>query len=620
MGYNLPSQSQCRTGAKLVATATRNEPIQFRNQPFFIHKFIENCPSMTVIRELLKNAEDAALGVSPAGTVKWFTESVGDVPKLGLFNEGPGMSGEDLSRLMDLASTGKQLGIDQNFGQGAKVSGLKVSPFGMVYRSCHLGRVSQITLAAEHQAGFDHPVYVKRRTYIDGTWEEVIDVTDDFSGRRDRPLDVDWTEVVILGKSADHDTVHKLIPGMASTNWLMQLINTRFYRFGPGITVRGAFATTGSREPRAASGLEDLTMSFAKSGKGGARMEDVPAVHPAFGPITIRYCKLQGEYNRDKLGHSRARTMDAYGVGSRGDHICLVWRNECYDIHTSWVRIAGPFGLTFGSANVVVQILLPDDCPIKNNDYRDQVIDRDGDNQPVRVEVFAELVRISRPEWLVEYVEQQALSQTNNKGVMERLKAFLEELKAAADERSSVDPANNGHEGSEQKRRYGTPNPNPKPREDSATPTPQRPPASGKKLPSRSIGIPVVDFTDDPAILEEMNGKAAVYRKEENTVLLNPAYFRYVEGLESCYQDVGADADVRALAKRHFDEEYCVRAGQFVIQAWLNRGRPEFTDKDFDDALSIGSLTTNLTSPESMEKARHKIRQKLQSTKMENIL
>src|SRR5262249_9630713 len=108
--------------------------------------------------------------------------------------------------------------------------------------------------------------------------------------------------------------------------------------------------------------------------------------------------------------------------------------------HTSWSRVSGAFGVTFGSSNVAVQFLLPDTAPVKNNTYRDALIGREGDHQPVRVEEFAELVEQNRPQWLKEYVEREARKNTNHTGVMERLKAFLQDIKAAPDRRAEVAP------------------------------------------------------------------------------------------------------------------------------------------------------------------------------------
>src|SRR5439155_4431812 len=122
-------------------------------------------------------------------------------------------------------------------------------------------------------------------------------------------------------------------------------------------------------------------------------------------------------------------------------HIGLVSKNECYDLHVSWSRISGAFGVTFGSSNVAVQVLLPAAAPVKNNTYRDAIIDKAGDHRPVRVEEFAELVRCNRPQWLIDYIEAEARKNCNQSGVMKRLKAFLDELKASADNRPAVQPS-----------------------------------------------------------------------------------------------------------------------------------------------------------------------------------
>jgi hypothetical protein len=271
-----------------------NERLQYRNQDFAIYHLISDCPPQTVIRELVKNAEENAALLSPPGRIEWFVENVNGVPKLGLYNEGPGMNSEELSLLMDLASTGKKLGIDNNFGQGGKISALKVSPHGVVYRSCTGGRIHQIMLAAEQPDEAPFPTFVKRRLAT-------------YANAEGRPLDWDWTEVVLLGQHPLHDTVNDLLPEMKSKNWLMRLLNSRFFRFSPGVIVRSSNVTTGCQENRNAYGLEQLTLNHSD------RWEDVSANHPNFGPVTIRYSKLQGQSGEDRAGYNRGRTMEAYG-------------------------------------------------------------------------------------------------------------------------------------------------------------------------------------------------------------------------------------------------------------------------------------------------------------------
>jgi hypothetical protein len=596
-----------------MTETVRNETIRYRNEAFAIHHLIADCPSFTIVRELIKNAEENATTIQPPGRIEWFSEEIGGVPKLGLFNEGPGMSGDDLARLMDLASTGKTLGLDSNYGQGGKISALKVSPRGVIYRSCQGGRVCQIILAAEQRAGFDFPYYVKKRQFVRDeqgeSWEMVVDVTGAYAGRADRPLTCDWTEVVLLGRDESHDTVHELIPGLKAKSWLMRLVNPRFFRFAEGVVVRHANLTTGQPENRHAYGLEELTANHSD------HSENVAAGHPRFGPVVVRYCKLRGSYGADD-GRSRAKTMEAYGVGTRGDHVCLVWRNECYDLKHGWGHISGAFGITFGSSNVAIQILLPDDAPVKNNTYRDAIIDRDGDHQPVDVEEFAELVRSNRPQWLIDYVEQESRKNSNHAAVMDRLRAFLNELRAAGEQRAIVEPGGDD-QGELRPRPGGEENGSGRDgdRGQNANANLYRS-TLGRRLPSRRPGIPTVSFTEDPAHLEDMRGRAAMYRREDNAVLLNPHHFKYVDDLERICADAGLDEERRALAKQYFDEEYCFNAGKFVLLSWLFKGKADWADSEWVEALSMGALTVHLAAPASLNEARRRFRQRLNLRKV----
>jgi hypothetical protein len=576
-------------------TQLHHEPIIYQNSDFAIHRLIEDCPAHTVIRELLKNAEEAVIKLTPPGRIEWFAEEVNGVRKLGLFNEGPGMSGDDLSRLMDMASTDKRLGTDDNFGQGAKVSALRVSPSGVVYRSCRGGVVHQIVLFAVQEPGVNHPVYRKQRILVerDDRYDHVIEVTHLYEGRGDRPLDRDWTEVVLLGRQADQDTVASLLPDTGRTNWLIREINQRFYRFPEGIVIRNADASSGQKNPRNAQGLEQVTLNWSRGDDG--QDEDVQATHPTYGSVTIRYCKLRGIVG-EPSGNSRARTMEAYGVGTRGDHICLVWRNECYEVKTGWSRISGPFGVTYGSANVVIQILLPDHAPVRNNTYRDRLLRRDDAHQ-VALEEFADLVFHSRPRWLIEYVEEQHSRNSSGGDVMAQLQQYLRDIMVGGDTRSVVQPGGNdqgerrgggsgGGGGGEQ------------------TETTNHTPARGRRTDQASSGIPRVEFTRDPGHLADMCGRAAVYRRHENLVLLNPEHFRYLQLLEAMYEVAGPDAERRQLAREIFDVQYQVQAGRFVIQAWIFRGRAEWDDTQFAEALSMGSLTVMLASPQTLSEAQ----------------
>src|SRR5262249_29372552 len=195
----------------------------------------------------------------------------------------------------------------------------------------------------------------------------------------------------------------------------------------------------------------------------------------------------------------------------------------------------------------------------------------------------------------IDYVEAEARKNVSVTGVNDRLKAFLDQLKAAAENRDTVEPG--GQVQGEMPRR-------PRPAAEASDPTagqrqadpnsPWHRPAQGRRLPSQRPGIPQVSFAEDPAKLEEMRGKAAMYQREKNAILLNPYHFKYREDIEKLYADAGPEADRRALAKQLFDEEYSFNAGKFVILAWLFKGKADWVDREWEDALSKGALKIHL--------------------------
>ena len=237
----------------------------------------------------------------------------------------------------------------------------------------------------------------------------------------------------------------------------------------------------------------------------------------------------------------------------------------------------------------------------------------------MRVEDFAELVLQHRPQWLKEYVEQEARKNSNHTGVMQRLKSFLENLKAAPDRRAEVAPGGNEQGELPQRPPGQGKGDGPGGHQPHDPTSPLHRPALGRRLPSQRCGIPSVSFANDPAILEEMRDRAAMYRREENTVLLNPHHSKYVEDLERIYSDAGADAERQALAKRFFDEEYCFTAGKVIIVAWLFKGKAGWDDRQWEESLSMGALTLRLADPDALDEARRRFRQRLNSRKIATL-
>ena len=107
-----------------------SEPLNIHNRSFLIKRLIEQAPRTTMIREIFKNAEEnAALTPGGKGIVRIYPSIIDGVRKLSFWNTGIGMDENELRTATELsASINKSMGLDGNFGIGAKVSGLAVSP------------------------------------------------------------------------------------------------------------------------------------------------------------------------------------------------------------------------------------------------------------------------------------------------------------------------------------------------------------------------------------------------------------------------------------------------------------------------------------------------------------
>jgi hypothetical protein len=308
--------------------------------------------------------------------------------------------------------------------------------------------------------------------------------------------------------------------------------------------------------------------------------------------------------------------MDAYGISTGGDHVSLVWKDECYDYRPGWSRIAGAMGVFYGAADIAIHVVLSSGAPVKNNTYRDSLIDRDGDHQQIKVDDFAEIVRVNRPQWLLDYIEGLANAGDKSDGVMERLKKFLAEMAVYAGNKPRLENEN-GNDLGEITRKPGAGASGSKAGRSGAATDPSTRTVFGKRLATNVAGIPTPRFTNDPSHLEQMRGRAAMYVKEDNSILINPTHFRYVAFLEKIQEEAGPDPEWQGLAKSILDEEYKFQVGKYVISAWLYKDLPDWEPIEWEKALDTGSLTVHLTPPDCLVAARQKFRMKVGSAKKE---
>ncbi len=386
------------------------------DEGFLVASMIERCPKIMMLRELVRNAVEAA-ATAPDGQrlVRLSAVPVDGVQKLAIWNSGRGMDADELFRMCDIASSiRKEHRLDQNFGMGAKVASLPSNRQGLRYRSCHGGRVHEVLL------GCRDGVYGRLCQHGPDGWAEVVDVTEVAeAGGRDTASD--WTEVVLFGNAADQDTMrdpYAGAPAMA-VHWLAEELSYRFFRID-GVELlleqQGRrFEPLAERIPRHYSRHASVTL-----------------------PDGVRLHYVYDAPLADGAGGSAAGRGALHPLhGACG----LVYKDELYDVHRwhDWLHVAPVFGIPFGARSITVLIELPEGFGVVPDGYR-QFLRHAGDRQEeVSCRHFAPMVHENRPDWLRTLIDEQAPSARVSARIYDELDRLLRDLKVPRRRRAVPD-------------------------------------------------------------------------------------------------------------------------------------------------------------------------------------
>lgn len=391
-------------------------PIKIDDTDFLVATTIERCPKSMMIRELAKNAIEAAAQASDGHRQVIFrVVDFDDVPKLAIWNTGPGMGPHELYRMCDLAaSIGKEKGLDANFGMGAKVASLPSNRFGMIYRSCKGGVVNEVILC-QREGRYGR----LRRQTEDGGHVEIIDVTQ-LASDEGYDLNEDWTEVRLLGNRIDQETTRDPYDGdpRVDGQWLATYLYHRFYRLPAGVKI-------------------SMQTGTHKLGQGTRMFEPLPrrAAAGAFGetatveaPNGIKIHYFYDPPYEKSPGHNRSISGS---IQSALSLVAVVYKDELYDLKTgrAWAINAPLFGIPFGSKHISVHIELPDDASVLPEAYRQFLRYRTGEQDPVQAVHFGDLVAQHRPGWLIDIIRSLAPDSPSSDDIRDELQKLLDDLR-----------------------------------------------------------------------------------------------------------------------------------------------------------------------------------------------
>lgn len=602
----------------------KSEPLTIDDKRFLINRLIKQAPTGTLIREFFKNADENA-GLAPENDrkIQIYPVMIEGIRKVAFWNTGVGMDDAELRKATNLSSSiNKKMALDENFGIGAKVSGLTVSPEGIRYRSCKDGVVNEVTIGFDP----DEETYVRFPVELpDGGFDTVYDVTQAVISEG-QSTDYDWTEVVLLGESPEHDTVAEpLGEGITvDRSYIATTIFKRFASFSPNVEVRIDVSMTkggGKDETGRYRQLKTLDQIIDKL----PRHERVTCPE---GLITVHYI-----HDPKHQSYSHSLSALANPATASTTFCAVVHKGERYDYKNrkAWSAAAPNFGIPFGSKVLSIEIEIPDSMALPNQ-YRDGLTWPD-DRSPLVAEQFDDYVRELMPDWVKEVIREQSPESDDNLDDLQLdLQKLLDEFrvptvtlsptrKVSGFPTASNDDGNDTSEPTnvdadfthilDEIDRTGVSDQVPrsqraKDKKIRKAPEGARPSKSSQALER----VPKIEILTDAEEIAEKNlkGRAGRYYKDAQTLFINGLYSvvdRMVADLEPELRSSGEAEIVRSAAVKASQRLMAFRVGKAACYAISKRLADDWSSDDLDRA----------TSPESLSMAADDYKQSLKAAK-----
>lgn len=376
------------------ASVGKTEPLRVQNMSFMLEKLGADCAPLQHIRELTQNAIEA-ISKTPDGTgkaiwdVEWNYWALEGVFKLSVTDNGIGMTGEEMEKYINqLSSSSSEQSHQANYGVGAKISAGTRNTFGMVYLSWKDGKGSQIVFWKDPETG----VYGLRPfTRRDGMVSHWATLSDDL---KPDLIEDHGTQVILLGKSSDDDTMAAPDFAKVQTKWIRKYLNSRYARFPDGIEVR---AREGWEHPRSDT---DRNVTRGITGQ-------IPYLNEhkeAAGIVNLSGAVARWWILKDE----KALAQNSSQIESTG-HMAALYQDELYELRSGRSATAAlqNFGVIFGQRRVVIYV----EPTTEGNDLITTNISRTNlliASEPLTWADWGHEFRENMPEEIVDYMEKVA--------------------------------------------------------------------------------------------------------------------------------------------------------------------------------------------------------------------
>lgn len=401
----------------VVATAGAHTlEMEVANTGFMLDRLGQDCAPLQFLRELTQNSVEAIAQVpDKAGDIVWDVDwnryELTGIFKLACIDTGIGMTGEEMLQYINkLSSSMYTQALDKNFGVGAKIAAATRNHAGLIYLSWKDGVGYMTHLWRDPLTGKYGLQQLQRPDGSFGHWARVDDsIKPDI-------INDHGTMVILLGNDADVDTMQAPKDAASPSKWVARYLNTRYFRFPEGVTVR---AREGWEYPRSNTDTNVLRRVTGQEEYLAAHCESSGAV-----PLTAATARWWILKDEAALGQNS-------GIVASSGHAAALYQDELYELLTGRGGTARLqlFGIIFGYNRVVIYVEPDEDARLQGNTARTHLL---LDNEPLPWADWAAEFRAQMPDEiqrLMDDVTAGSSSSDHSQAIRDRLRQIRELFK-----------------------------------------------------------------------------------------------------------------------------------------------------------------------------------------------
>lgn len=384
------------------------------NIGFLLDRLGQDCHPLQYLRELTQNSIEAIIRSGVPGEIVWDVDwtafDLDDVHKLCVTDTGDGMTGEEMVRFINqLSSSVSAQSLSGNYGVGAKIAAATRNPAGVLYLSWKQAEGSMIHLYRDKDTG---QYGLKQWRHQDGSYEHFLPLDDDV---RPEMIESHGTKVVLLGDHDDSNTMQAPPNIPSPSRWISKYLNSRYYRFPEGITVR---AREGWEYPRS-----DKDRNYLRTLSG--QQPYLLQHSSAFGTLSLSDAAAHWWILKDEP----ALSNNSGFIESAG-HVGALYQDELYELATARAGMSRlqQFGVTFGYRYVVIYVEPRQDAgqTLTTTTSRTALL---VNNESLPWADWAAEFREKLPREIADLVAEKAAAASNtdhSKSIRERLREILD--------------------------------------------------------------------------------------------------------------------------------------------------------------------------------------------------